>query len=86
MTKEAGERSFDELASGLASGDVSRGKALKLMGAALVGGLLASIPGMAGAAPKCPGCPVGCRCARPRSWPVRTGAERNSSQELVTPK
>jgi hypothetical protein len=46
MTKEAGERYFDELASGLASGSISRGRALKLMGAALVGGALASVPGV----------------------------------------
>jgi hypothetical protein len=64
MTKEAGERSFDELASGLASGTLSRGKALRLMGAALVGGVLASIPGMAGAKPKCPGCLFPCNCRR----------------------
>src|SRR5215211_4604175 len=65
MTKEAGERSFDELASGLASGNISRGKALRLMGAALVGGVLASIPGMAGAAPKpkCPACAGSERCS-----------------------
>jgi len=43
---------FDELAVGLSSGTLSRGKALKLMGAALVGSALASIPGIAGAAPK----------------------------------
>ena len=35
--------SFDEVARGLDSGTVSRGKALKLMGAALVGGTLASL-------------------------------------------
>ncbi len=38
-----GEHSFDELARGLASGTVSRRKALRLMGAALVGGTLASL-------------------------------------------
>jgi hypothetical protein len=71
MPPEARERSFDELASGLASGSISRGKALRLMGAALVGGVLASIPGIAGAAPnpnrtKCDPklCPSGCKCAR----------------------
>ena len=53
MTKEAGERSFDELASGLASGTLSRGKALRLMGAALVGSVLAFIPGVAEAANPC---------------------------------
>jgi hypothetical protein len=49
MAPEASERSFDELARGLASGSVSRGKALKLMGAALVGSTLASL-GMGGEA------------------------------------
>jgi hypothetical protein len=53
-----GEHSFDELARGLASGSVSRRKALKLMGAALAGGALASIPGVAQAAPPQP-CPEG---------------------------
>jgi hypothetical protein len=38
MSPEARERSFDELARGLASGSVTRGKALRLLGAALVGG------------------------------------------------
>jgi hypothetical protein len=50
MTKEARERCFDELASGLASGTLARGKALRLMGAALVGGTLAFFPGVAWAA------------------------------------
>jgi hypothetical protein len=45
-----GEHSFDELARELASGTISRRNALRLMGAALVGGALASIPGMAWAA------------------------------------
>jgi hypothetical protein len=52
MSPEARERSFDELARELASGSLSRRKALRLMGAALVGGALASIPGIASAAPK----------------------------------
>ena len=43
MTGEARERSFDALARGLASGDMSRRRALRLMGAALVGGTLASL-------------------------------------------
>jgi len=34
------ERSFDELAKGLSNGTLSRGKALKLLGAALFGGVL----------------------------------------------
>jgi hypothetical protein len=59
MTREdRGASSFDELAVGLSSGTLSRGKALRLMGAALVGGALASIPGIAWAKPK----PAGAKC------------------------
>jgi hypothetical protein len=43
MSQQTTNRYFDELASGLASGSISRGKALRLMGAALVGGTLASL-------------------------------------------
>jgi hypothetical protein len=54
MSPEARDHSFDELTRGLASGTLSRGKALRLMGAALVGGALASIPGTAwGVKPTC---------------------------------
>jgi len=42
-----GESSFDELAKGLANGTMSRRQALRWMGGALVGGVLASIPGVA---------------------------------------
>jgi hypothetical protein len=41
------EHSFDQLARGLASGSVSRKQALKVLGGALLGGVLASIPGVA---------------------------------------
>jgi hypothetical protein len=54
MSPEARDHSFDELTRGLASGTLSRGKALRLMGAALVGGALASIPGIAWAKPNKP--------------------------------
>jgi len=68
MARErTGASSFDELAVGLSSGKLSRGKALRLMGAALVGGALASIPGIAEAAPKpkCPDCPAEqCSCVK----------------------
>jgi hypothetical protein len=47
---------FDELAKGLASGTFSRGKALRMVSAVLVGGALASIPGAAWAKKK-PGKP-----------------------------
>ena len=52
MARDKGASSFDELAIGLSNGTLSRGKALRLMGAALVGGALASIPGIAWAVPK----------------------------------
>ena len=42
-----GETSLDELAKGLANGTISRRQALRWMGGALVGGVLASIPGVA---------------------------------------
>jgi hypothetical protein len=54
MTREdRGASSFDELAVGLSSGTLSRGKALRLMGAALVGGTLASLGGVAAADEEC---------------------------------
>ncbi|HEX2740455.1 MAG TPA: hypothetical protein VHM69_08415 [Rubrobacter sp.] len=43
MSQQTTNRTFDELARGLASGSITRGKALKLMGAALLGGTLASL-------------------------------------------
>ena len=55
-----GDRNFDSLAKGLAEERVSRGKALKLVGAAILGGLLASIPGVALADPQtCATCVCG---------------------------
>jgi hypothetical protein len=45
------DHSLDSLAKGLANGTISRRKALRLVGAALVGTTLASIPGVAMAAP-----------------------------------
>jgi hypothetical protein len=55
MSPQARERSFDELARGLASGSISRRRALRLMGAALLGGALASL-GIGEAAADPPGC------------------------------
>jgi hypothetical protein len=43
VSQQTTNRSFDELTRGLASGSISRGRALRLMGAALVGGTLASL-------------------------------------------
>jgi hypothetical protein len=56
VSQQTTNRSFDELARGLASGSISRGKALKLMGAALLGGTLASVVGIGEAAADRGGC------------------------------
>jgi hypothetical protein len=65
MSEETSNRYFDELTSGLASGSLSRRKALRLMGAALIGGALASIPGIVKAAPfTCPPGPAPVECRR----------------------
>jgi hypothetical protein len=56
VSQETSNRTFDELARGLASGSITRGKALKLMGAALLGGTLASVVGIGEAAADPTGC------------------------------
>src|SRR5215212_6831459 len=62
MAREEGF--FDELARGLADGSITRGKALRLMGAALVGGTLGSL-GIGEAAADRPGCKrIGKNCTR----------------------
>jgi hypothetical protein len=43
VSQQTTNRTFDELAREMASGSISRGKSLKLMGAALLGGTLASL-------------------------------------------
>ena len=70
MSPEARERSFDDLARGLANGSISRGKALRLMGAALVGGVLASIPRVAVAATCSPSGCCECELADPETFQV----------------
>ena len=55
---------FDDLARGLADGSITRGRALRLMGAALVGGTLGSL-GIGEAAADRPGCKrLGKNCTR----------------------
>ena len=66
------KHSFDQLARGLASGTVTRGQALKLAGGALLGGLLASIPGVAWAQGERP-CPPGTHRCPPGGPCVATG-------------
>ena len=69
------EYSFDELARGLASGTISRRKALKLVGSAILGaGVLAAIPARPAEAAECgstAGCTRRCRDTR-RCRCVRT--------------
>jgi hypothetical protein len=47
MSLQPTNQSLDELAKGLATGTVSRGKAIRWMGGALLGAALASLPGVA---------------------------------------
>ena len=53
MSQESTNRSFDDLAKGLATGTLSRGKAIRWMGGALLGAALASVPGVAWANDDC---------------------------------
>ena len=52
MSRETTNHSFDDLARDLASGTISRGKALRLMAAALLGGALSFTPKVAEALPQ----------------------------------
>lgn len=65
------ELSFDELAKDVASGTLSRRKALRLLGAALVGGALASMPGVAWAAGRKGGNRECVRCCKEKYGPGR---------------
>jgi hypothetical protein len=47
------DRSLDDLARDLATSNVSRGRALKIMGSALLGSVLAAVPGVAWANDRC---------------------------------
>jgi hypothetical protein len=47
VSQQTTNQSLDELAKGLATGTLSRGKAIRWMGGALLGAALASVPGVA---------------------------------------
>jgi len=47
VSEDTSNHSFDELAKGLATGTLSRGKAIRLVGGALLGAALGSFPGVA---------------------------------------
>ena len=48
------DRSLDELARNLTTSNISRGRVLKIMGSALLGSVLAAVPGVAWADDRCP--------------------------------
>jgi hypothetical protein len=61
------EATFDDVAMALAEGSLSRGRVLRLLGAALFAGALVSLPGRASAQPADRGCRPGqflCRAGR----------------------
>ena len=84
MATQTTERAFDELTRGLASGTLSRGKALRLMGAALVGGALASVPGTALADDDCRG--FGRRCRRDRQCCSKNCVRRGDDKVCGCPE
>jgi hypothetical protein len=75
--------SFDELAKGLATGAVSRGKALRLVAGVLFGGVLASVPGIAWADDDCKR--FGRRCTRDRQCCSRNCVRRGDDKSCGCP-
>ena len=87
MSQETANRTFDELARALASGSISRGKALRLMGGLLVGGALASVPGVAWAGDdRCPEGQTRCgdRCVNLKTNERHCGSCRNRCRSTQT--
>jgi len=80
------DQNFDSLAKGLAEGRVTRGRALKMLGAAIFGGALTTlIPGLAFAAPQtCLSCVCGVgRPCNPKGGPVCTTTRNFPSPEAA---
>jgi Stigma-specific protein, Stig1 len=87
VSQQTTNRSFDELARALASGTLSRGKALRLMGGLLVGGALGSLPGVAWADDdRCPQGQTRCgeRCVTLRFNERHCGSCRNRCTSTQT--
>jgi hypothetical protein len=76
--------SFDELAKGLATGTLSRGKALRWMGGALLGAALASFPGMAWANDDCRR--LGRECRRDSQCCSRNCVRRGDDKVCACPE
>jgi Stigma-specific protein, Stig1 len=75
---------FDDLARGLADGTLTRGKALRLMDAALVGGALAFLPGVALADDDCRS--FGRRCRRDSQCCSRNCVRRGDEKVCGCPE
>jgi Stigma-specific protein, Stig1 len=80
------ESFFDELARGLADGSVTRAKAIRLMGGALVGAALASVPGVAWANDRCSEGQTRCgdRCVNLQTNERHCGSCRNRCASTQT--
>jgi len=76
--------SFDELAKGLANGTLSRGKAIRWMGGALLGAALASFPGVALADDDCR--PLGRECRRDSQCCSRNCVRRGDDKVCGCPE
>jgi hypothetical protein len=74
---------FDDLARGLADGSLTRGKALRLMGAAVVGGTLGSL-GIGEAAADPPGCKRNGKACKKNSQCCSGNCSGGSCQEPTT--
>jgi hypothetical protein len=87
VSQQTTNRTFDELTRGLASGSISRGKALRLMSGLLVGGALASVPGVAWAGDdRCPEGQTRCgdRCVNLKTNERHCGSCRNRCRSNQT--
>jgi hypothetical protein len=84
MATETTQNSFDELARGLASGTLSRGRALRLLGGVLVGSALASVPGVALADDDCRS--FGRRCRRDSQCCSRNCVRRGDEKVCGCPE
>ncbi len=76
--------SFDELAKGLATGTLSRGKAIRWMGGALLGAALASVPGVAWANDDCRR--LGRECKRDSQCCSRNCVRRGDDKVCACPQ
>jgi hypothetical protein len=84
MATQTTEHSLDELAKGLATGHLSRGKALRWMGGALLGAALASVPGVALADDDCRR--LGRECRRDSQCCSRNCVRRGDDKVCACPE